>query len=121
MHLKSKTHEKCVAAVGCMKTTATVTGQILFTGYGRGGRWHCPTEFFCPEKKKTFVQLHISINNIISYSSNITNVMFGQNNSVSQLLKLEVPFVQLVKYSCHLILLVSSCAALKLLRVRTFM
>ena len=47
--------------------------------------------------KKTFAQLHVSMNNIIDYSSDTTNVMFGENNSVSQLLKSEVPFVQLVK------------------------
>ena len=54
------------------------------------------------------------MNNIIGYSSDTTNVMFGENNSVSQPLKSEVPFVQLVKCSCHLIHLVSSYAALKL-------
>ena len=64
--------------------------------------------------KKTFAQLHVSMNNIIGYSSDTTNVMFGQNNLVSQLLKSEVPFVQLVKCSCHLIHLVSSYVALKL-------
>ncbi len=40
--------------------------------------------------------------------------MFGQYNSVLQLLKSEFNYIQLVKCSCHLIHLVSSYAALKL-------
>ena len=33
--------------------------------------------------KKTFARLHVSMNNIIGYSSDTTNVMFGENISVS--------------------------------------
>ena len=40
--------------------------------------------------------------------------MFGEHNSVSQLLKSEIPNIQLVKCSCHLIHLASSYAVLKL-------
>ena len=64
--------------------------------------------------KETFLQHNIPMRNIIGYSSDTTNVMFGQYNSVSQLLKSEFSYVQLVKCSCHLIHLVSSHAALKL-------
>lgn len=35
----------------------------------------------------TFSELHIPMKNIIGYSSDTTNVMFGEHNSVSQLLK----------------------------------
>ena len=52
--------------------------------------------------------------NIIGYSSDTTNVMFGQYNSVVQLLKSEFSYIQAVKCSCHLIHLVSSYAASKL-------
>ena len=64
--------------------------------------------------KQTFKDLNIPITNIVGFSSDTTNVMFGQNHSISQLLKCEISYVQLVKCSCHLIHLVSSQAALKL-------
>ena len=64
--------------------------------------------------KETFDDLHIEMTRIIGYSSDTTNVMFGQHNSVAQLLKSDFNFIQVVKCSCHLIHLVSSYAALKL-------
>lgn len=64
--------------------------------------------------KEAFSDLGIPMSNVIGYSSDTTNVMFGPYNSVSQLLKSEFNFVQVVKCSCHLIHLVASKAALKL-------
>ena len=64
--------------------------------------------------KESFHELNIPMANIVGYSSDTTNVMFGQYNSVSQLLKSEFLHVQIVKCSCHLIYIVSSCVALKL-------
>ena len=64
--------------------------------------------------KQAFIDLNIPINNIVGYSSDTTNVMFGENHFISQLLRSEVSYVQLIKCSCHLIHLVSSQAALKL-------
>ena len=64
--------------------------------------------------KQVFLELHIPMENIIGYSSDTTNVMFGEHNSVAQLLKAEYPNIFIVKCSCHLIHLVSSYAALKL-------
>ena len=64
--------------------------------------------------KQSFADLHVPMSNIIGYSSDTTNVMFGQFNSVAQLLKEEFPDVITVKCSCHLIHLASSQAALKL-------
>ena len=64
--------------------------------------------------KEAFDDLHIPMTHIIGYSSDTTNVMFGQRNSVAQLLKSDFNFIQVVKCSCHLIHLVSSYAALKL-------
>ena len=49
--------------------------------------------------------------NIMGYSSDTTNVMFGEHNSVSQMLRAEYPNVYSVKCSCHLIHLASSYAA----------
>ena len=68
--------------------------------------------------KETFDDLHIEMTRIIGYSSDTTNVMFGQHNSVAQLLKSDFNFIQVVKCSCHLIHLVSSYAALKLPKCR---
>ncbi|XP_028408810.1 uncharacterized protein LOC114531390 [Dendronephthya gigantea] len=64
--------------------------------------------------KHVFAELHIPMERMIGYSSDTTNVMFGEFNSVSQLLMSEFPNVFSVKCSCHLIHLVSSYAALKL-------
>ena len=40
--------------------------------------------------KQTFKDLNIPITNIVGFSSDTTNVMFGQNHSISQLLKCEM-------------------------------
>lgn len=37
--------------------------------------------------KQSFADLHVPMSNIIGYSSDTTNVMFGQFNFVAQLLK----------------------------------
>ena len=64
--------------------------------------------------KHVFAELHIPMEKMIGYSFDTTNVMFGEFNSVSQLLMSEYLNVYSVKCSCHLIHLVSSYAALKL-------
>ncbi|CAB4006035.1 zinc finger MYM-type 1-like [Paramuricea clavata] len=64
--------------------------------------------------KQSFSDLHVPVNNIIGYSSDTCNVMFGEYNSISQLLRAKFPDVVTVKCSCHLIHLVSSQAALQL-------
>ena len=64
--------------------------------------------------KQSFSDLHVPMNNIIGYSSDTCNVMFGEYNSVFQLLRAEFPDVVTVKCSCHLIHLVSCKAALQL-------
>ena len=51
--------------------------------------------------KQSFADLHIPMYNIIVYSSDTTNVMFGQFDSVAQLLKEEYPGVITVKCSFH--------------------
>ena len=56
----------------------------------------------------------IPMENIIGYSSDTTNVMFGEQHSVVSLLKQDVPYVLAVKCSCHLIHLCSSYACQKL-------
>lgn len=66
----------------------------------------------CLSIKTMFSELHIPMENIIGYSSDTTNVMFGERNSVSQLLKAEYKNVHVVKCSCNLIHLVSSYEAL---------
>ena len=56
--------------------------------------------------KKTFTELQLPMENIIGYSDT-TTVMFGEYNSVSQLLKAKYRNVATVKCSCHLIHLAS--------------
>ena len=64
--------------------------------------------------KEVFNNMNIPMSKIIGYSSDTMNVMFGQYNSVVQLVKSEFSYVLLVKCSCHLIHLVASYAASKL-------
>ena len=66
------------------------------------------------KKKQTFSDMIIPINNIVGFSFDTANVMFGQNHSISILLKSEISYVQFMKCSCHLIHLVFSQTALKL-------
>ncbi|CAB4034933.1 zinc finger MYM-type 1-like [Paramuricea clavata] len=61
-----------------------------------------------------FQEKFIPLSNIIGYSSDTCNVMFGENLSVSTLLKKDFPHVTAVKCSCHLIHLCASHACLKL-------
>ena len=64
--------------------------------------------------KKAFNEKAIPISNIVGYSSDTTNVMFGEHHSVVTLLKQDVPHVLAVKCSCHLIHLCASYACLKM-------
>ena len=53
--------------------------------------------------KEAFSNMNILICSIIGYSSDTTNVMFRQYNTVVQLLKSEFSYIQAVKCFCHLI------------------
>lgn len=59
---------------------------------------------------------NVPLKNLIGFSSDTTNVMFGEHHSVVSLLKSELPDVVFIKCSCHLIHLVASKACLKLPR-----
>ena len=64
--------------------------------------------------KTAFNEKEIPMENIIGYSSDTTNVMFGEQHSVASLLKRQIPYVLAVKCSCHLIHLCSLYACQKL-------
>ena len=64
--------------------------------------------------KSSFEEKKIPIKNIIGYSSDTTNVMFGEHQSVVSLLKKDAPYVLAVKCSCHMIHLCASYACLKM-------
>ncbi|VEN52571.1 unnamed protein product [Callosobruchus maculatus] len=61
-----------------------------------------------------FEQRKIPITNLVGFSSDTTNVMFGRYNSVFSLLKEVLPSVVYVKCSCHMAHLAVSKACLKL-------
>ena len=63
--------------------------------------------------KNSFHDKDISMNNLIWYSSDTTNVMFGCKDSVVALLK-DYPSVIAVRCSCHMKHLCASYACLKL-------
>ena len=65
--------------------------------------------------KSSFEEKKIPIKNqIIGYSSDTTNVMFGEHQSVVSLLKKDALYVLAVKCSCHMIHLCVSYACLKM-------
>ena len=64
--------------------------------------------------KTSLEEKSIPLSNIIGYSSDTCYVMFGENLSVSTLLKKDIPHVATIKCSCHMIHLCASHACLKL-------
>ena len=64
--------------------------------------------------KTSLEEKSIPLSNIIGYSSDTCNVIFGENLSVSTLLKKDIPHVATIKCSCHMIHLCASRACLKL-------
>ena len=64
--------------------------------------------------KSSLEEKKIPIKNIIGCSSDTTNAMFGEHQSVVSLLKKDAPYVFSVKCSCHVIHLCASHACLKM-------
>ncbi|KAJ8917902.1 hypothetical protein NQ315_002594 [Exocentrus adspersus] len=60
--------------------------------------------------KQVIVEKNIPFSNLVGFSSDTTNVMFGEHNSVYTLLKSDLPNVVCVKCSCHMIHLAASKA-----------
>ena len=59
----------------------------------------------------------ISLNNIIGFAADTTNVMFGEHNSVASRLKEKIPNIFLMRCICHSALLCASHACEKLPRI----
>ena len=64
--------------------------------------------------KSSFEEKNIPIKNIIGFSLDTTNVMFGEHQSVVSLLKKGASYVLAVKCSCRMIHLCASYACLKM-------
>ena len=64
--------------------------------------------------KQSIDSKSIPLKNIIGFSSDTTNVMVGEHNSVFAHLKTDCPEVACIKCSCHIIHLAASKACLKL-------
>lgn len=60
--------------------------------------------------KKAITEKVIPLNNLVGYSSDTTNVMFGSYNSVYTHLKNELLHIVAIRCSCHLIHLSTSKA-----------
>lgn len=63
---------------------------------------------------KCMEQNNVPFHNWVGFCSDTTNVMMGEHNSVSQLIKKNFPNVFISKCSCHMIALVASNACSKL-------
>lgn len=66
--------------------------------------------------KLTLSKKNIPISNLVGFSSDTTNVMVGQHNSIFSHLKSDLPEIALIKCSCHMIHLCASKACLELPR-----
>lgn len=66
--------------------------------------------------KSVLERRKIPFSNLNGFSSDTTNVMFGEHNSVFSRLKSEFPHIACIKCSCHMIHLSASKACLKLPR-----
>lgn len=66
--------------------------------------------------KKCDFRKKIPIANLVGFSADTCNVMFGNHNSVFALLKRDFPNIVCIKCSCHMIHLAASKACLKLPR-----
>lgn len=66
--------------------------------------------------KETIMQKNIPFSNLVGFSSDTTNVMVGEHNSVFSLLKKDNPNIVCIKCSCHMVHLAASKACLKLPR-----
>lgn len=66
--------------------------------------------------KKSLEAKYIPLSNLVGFSSDTTNVMVGEYNSVFSSLKKDLPHIVTVKCSCHMIHLAASKACLKLPR-----
>lgn len=64
--------------------------------------------------KDCIVSKGIPLENLVGFSSDTTNVMVGEYNSVFSRLKKDCPDIALIKCACHLIHLAASKACLKL-------
>lgn len=74
----------------------------------------CDAETLYSAIKQCFQEKNTPLENIIGYSSDTCNVMFGEKQSVVALMKAEFPHITFVKCSCHMIHLCVSHACLKL-------
>ena len=63
----------------------------------------CTAKGICAAIKNSFHDKGISMNNLIGYSSDTTNVMLGNKESVVALLKEDYRNVIAVRCSCHMI------------------
>eukprot|EP00794_Sanderia_malayensis_P011694 gene11694-12910_t len=64
--------------------------------------------------KQAFEEKGIPISNIIGFSSDTCNVMFGEFNGLATLMSKDIPGLVAIKCSCHMIHLCASHACLKL-------
>jgi len=70
----------------------------------------CTARGICVAIKNSLYDKAISMNDLMRYSSDTTNVMFADNESVVTLLKQDYPSVITVRYSFHMIHLSALCA-----------
>ena len=64
--------------------------------------------------KNSFEEKKIPLTNVLCFSSDTCNGMFGEKRGVATLLKRDLPHATTIKFSCHLIHLCASRACLKM-------
>ena len=74
----------------------------------------CDAQSLCSAIKISFEENKISLDNIIGFFSDTCNVMFGEHQSVTSLMKADLPHIVFVCCNCHMIHLCVSHACLKI-------
>lgn len=88
--------------------------EVIYSFYDMISVNKCDAQSLYSAIRVSFQEKKIPLDNIIGYSSDTCNVMFGENQSVTFLMKADLPHIVFVRCNCHMMHLCVSHACLKL-------
>lgn len=88
--------------------------EVIYSFYDMVSVDKCDAQSLYSAIKVSFEEKKIPLDNIIGFSSDTCNVMFGEHQSVTSLMKADLPHIVFVRCNCHMIHLCVSHACLKL-------
>ena len=88
--------------------------EVMYSFYDMVSVDKCDAQSLYDAIRHSFQVRKIPLDNIIGFSSDTCNVMFGEHQSVTSLMKADLPHIVFVRCNCHMIHLCVSHACLKL-------